>query len=243
MLVASVVDFRVIGKQIYTFLKENRTLAFVHIGKSGGSTISLLLSNGCIGAVDGKPCDPPDRWKEFPGQYEETIASQRIQFYLHTPHVESGRMAEYYSRVTSVVVVARDPYDRFASAFLSQHPRNINYRRLQNQVLRTKALRRGAAPPPWAKPIHSVSGEAKADQIHKAAYYGCYPSLQEFAVCADPSLQGLAGKQYHTTVRWEKKGLHMTDISLDCRSVCQGIATGNNKYIHHLRYNYEAFCE
>mmetsp|Transcript_7630 Transcript_7630/g.16523 ORF Transcript_7630/g.16523 Transcript_7630/m.16523 type:complete len:237 (+) Transcript_7630:38-748(+) len=30
----------------------DRTLAFVHIGKSGGSTISLLLRNGCMASAD-----------------------------------------------------------------------------------------------------------------------------------------------------------------------------------------------
>ena len=61
---------------------KERTLAFVHIGKSGGSTISLLLRNGCMTSVDGIACEE-HRWEKFPGPAgeTETIASQRIQFY------------------------------------------------------------------------------------------------------------------------------------------------------------------
>eukprot|EP01082_Thalassiosira_pseudonana_P013969 g12033.t1 g12033 contig6:1083733-1085054(-) len=68
---------------------NDRKLAFVHIGKSGGSTISLLLRNGCMNAVDGEPCEEK-RWEKVkgPAGQVETIASQRIEFYLHTPHAE-----------------------------------------------------------------------------------------------------------------------------------------------------------
>ena len=144
---------------------EKRTLAFVHVGKSGGSTISLLLRNGCMVAVDGKDCEP-DRWKKVPGQTHETIASQRIQFYLHTPHVESGKMAEYYRRVSTVVVVARDPVERFVSAFLCRHPKNIDATRVRNRRARMQAEAKGEEPPAWAKVVWG-NGDVEADQYHR----------------------------------------------------------------------------
>ena len=147
---------------------KDRSLAFVHIGKSGGSTISLLLRNGCIQAVDGEDCEA-ERWKKFPGKVGEveTTASQRIQFYLHTGNVESGKMAEYYSRVSSVVVVARDPLDRWISAFLSRHPRNIDGLRMRSRTARLKAEMNGETPPIWAqKRVFGIDGP-RNDQIHR----------------------------------------------------------------------------
>ena len=150
---------------------KDRTLAFVHVGKSGGSTISLLLRNGCIHAVEGETCEA-ERWKKFPGQVGEieTIASQRIQFYLHTHHADSGKMTEYYSRVSSLVIVARDPLDRWVSAFLSRHPNNIDGSRMRNKVARLKAEMKGETPPIWAqKRVFGIDG-VRNDQIHRLVY-------------------------------------------------------------------------
>lgn len=131
---------------------KNRTLAFVHVGKSGGSTISMLLRNGCIQAVEeGGECEA-ERWKKFPGEVGkiETVASKRIQFYLHLSHVDSGKMPEYYDRISSIVVVARDPLDRWVSAFLSMHPKIIAGMRRRNIAARLEAERNGVNPPVWA---------------------------------------------------------------------------------------------
>ena len=48
--------------------------AFVHIGKTGGSTLSKLLRNGCPSMI-AKPCYHPPQ--------PETIASQQIHSYYH----------------------------------------------------------------------------------------------------------------------------------------------------------------
>eukprot|EP00571_Detonula_confervacea_P002046 CAMPEP_0172323216 /NCGR_PEP_ID=MMETSP1058-20130122/48176_1 /TAXON_ID=83371 /ORGANISM="Detonula confervacea, Strain CCMP 353" /LENGTH=379 /DNA_ID=CAMNT_0013039169 /DNA_START=11 /DNA_END=1147 /DNA_ORIENTATION=+ len=229
-----------------TIPDRNRTLAFLHIGKSGGSTISLLLRNGCMTAVDAdaKPCEA-NRWLQNPGQTRETIASQRIQFYLHTPHVESGKMAEYYKRVSSVVVVARDPLERFVSAFLCRHPRNIDATRNRNVRIRKRAEREGVEPPIWAKQVWG-GGDVEMDQVYRAAYMGCYPNVEELANCAaspSPSESDKASEIYTTRIRWVKRGSHSKEISLNCRDICQGIVSGENKYVHHVRFNYEAFLK
>lgn len=221
---------------------QDRTLAFVHIGKSGGSTLSLLLRNGCMTAVDGEPCEP-DRWQKIPGQLEETIASKRIQFYLHTPHVESGKMAEYYRRVSSVVIVARDPLERFVSAFLSRHPKNIDFTRHRNFRIRAKATLEGADPPVWAKATYG-DGDRVQDQIHREAFKGCYPSVEQFAECAGPSPpERIVNRPFETRIKWNQKGEHVRDISLNCREICLGIASGESEFIRHLHLNYEAFRE
>ena len=164
---------------------KDRKLAFVHIGKSGGSTISLLLRNGCMSAVEGESCEDA-RWTKFPGKVgeKETVASQRIKFYLHTQNVDSGKMAEYYSRISSVVIVARDPLDRWISAFLSRHPDNMDTTRLINRAANIRAKLKRVPPPLWAqKTVFSIDGVRK-DQIHRVSYNGCYPNVQEFVNCA-----------------------------------------------------------
>ncbi|KAL7535916.1 hypothetical protein ACHAXR_006805 [Thalassiosira sp. AJA248-18] len=221
---------------------QNRTLAFVHIGKSGGSTISLLLRNGCMSAVDGTPCES-DRWLKVPGQVQETPASKRIQFYLHVPHVESGRIAEYYRRVSSVVVVARDPLERFVSAFLSRHPANMDAMRLRNVRIRKKAEMDGVEPPIWAKPTWG-SGRPMEDQIHRVAFRGCYPSIEHFAMCADPTRHyPFIKSTFETKIIWSERGKHEMDITLKCREICQEIVSGENDFIQHLQFNYEAFLK
>ena len=220
---------------------NNRSLAFVHIGKSGGSTISLLLRNGCMSAADDIPCEER-RWEKYPGPVgkSETVASRRIQFYLHTPHAESGNMLEYYNRVTSVVIVARDPLDRFVSAFLSRHPKNIDATRLRNSKARLLAQAKGLPIPIWAKPVWGHD-DVEVNEIHRAAFIGCYPNLEEFAMCAGQ--QRFVNEIYNTTIHWVKKGHHQRDISLNCKELCRDIAAGKSKYIHHIRWNYQSFCK
>lgn len=225
-------------------LDKDRRLAFVHIGKSGGSTISLLLQNGCMTAADLPNSCEEERWKSIPGQIEETILSKRIQFYLHTPHVESGRMAEYYNRITSVVVVARHPLERFISAFLSRHPKNIDHTRHRNHVIRDRAAKADVEPPIWSKAIFG-SGDREADQYHRSAFKGCYPNLEEFAKCAQPGKvsEEIANKVFNTTIYWKQRGNQERNISLHCREICRGVVTGTNGYIQHIFLNYEAFLK
>jgi hypothetical protein len=180
---------------------KDRKLAFLHIGKSGGSTISLLLRNGCISAVEGESCEE-ERWRKFPGKVgeNETIASQRIQFYLHTHNVDSGKMAEYYSRISSLVVVARDPLDRWISAFLSRHPANIDTTRLINKAAITRARFNHVPPPIWAqKQVFGIDG-VRNDQVHRVSYTGCYPNVQEFVDCATD--MAIEKELYHTRITW-----------------------------------------
>ncbi|KAL7490797.1 hypothetical protein ACHAWT_000901 [Skeletonema menzelii] len=223
---------------------KDRSLAFVHIGKSGGSTISLLLRNGCIQAVDGESCEA-ERWKKFPGKVgeTETIASQRIQFYLHTGNVESGKMAEYYARVSSVVVVARDPFDRWISAFLSRHPRNIDGLRARNNAARHRAEMNGETPPIWAqKRVFGIDGP-RNDQIHREAYNGCYPNVQEFINCATMDEPPSEKDLFHTQITYMQRGFHQEEITLNCREVCKEIVAATSRHIQHVRINYNAYLK
>ncbi|KAL7469668.1 hypothetical protein ACHAXS_009924 [Conticribra weissflogii] len=211
-----------------------RKLAFVHIGKSGGSTISLLLRNGCHQSVDGKPCEKR-RWEKYPGSpgKVETIASKRIQFYLHTPAALSGKLAEYYSRITSIVMVGRDPLERFISAYLVSHPKNVDAVNRRNQQAIADAKARGETPPVWAK--YFPRRRTRGDEIQEQAYLGCYPNIDEYAKCLN---RPRGDYIYNATIRIPQ----IEQISLDCGQLARDIIMQRDQSIvGHARWGYQSF--
>jgi hypothetical protein len=88
--------------------------AIIHVGKTGGSTLSSVLRNGCHSFVK-KPCST------IPN---ETIVS-RVTTYYHTPDLERLANMTYDFYVWTV----RDPFSRTVSAFRHTHPDNVLVRR------------------------------------------------------------------------------------------------------------------
>jgi hypothetical protein len=90
--------------------------AFVHMGKTGGSTLSILLKNGCHSFM-AHPCRNISTAIETP-------ASRLIQSYYHVP--DFGLLPQ--SNHDFYLVTARDPLDRTVSAFCHEHIRNRDAR-------------------------------------------------------------------------------------------------------------------
>eukprot|EP00527_Entomoneis_sp_CCMP2396_P008400 CAMPEP_0198147710 /NCGR_PEP_ID=MMETSP1443-20131203/37384_1 /TAXON_ID=186043 /ORGANISM="Entomoneis sp., Strain CCMP2396" /LENGTH=411 /DNA_ID=CAMNT_0043812153 /DNA_START=40 /DNA_END=1275 /DNA_ORIENTATION=- len=88
--------------------------AFVHIGKTGGSSLSVLLRNGC------------HSWLEHPCRVvqNETIASQMIESYYHV--ADFGLLPQ--SQHDFYLLTLRDPYDRTISSFVYEHYLNVKAR-------------------------------------------------------------------------------------------------------------------
>jgi hypothetical protein len=84
--------------------------AFVHIGKTGGSTISVLLRNGCH-SFRPHPC------RSVP---DESMASRLIESYYHVPDFSFLQQSHHDFLVFST----RDPFDRVKSAFTWEHLEN-----------------------------------------------------------------------------------------------------------------------
>lgn len=102
-----------IRQRVHEFLDDprmppNTPGAVIHIGKTGGSSVTSQLRNGCHSFVP-KPCSIP---------VNETLIS-RTTTYFHTPDLPS-----LTSRYHFYVLVVRDPLDRTLSAFYYQHPAN-----------------------------------------------------------------------------------------------------------------------
>ena len=81
--------------------------AFVHIGKTGGSTLSKLMRNGCASVIQ-KPCYHPT---------DETVASRQIHSYYHV--MDFGLLPK--SHHDFYLLSLRDPFDRLVSAFCYEH--------------------------------------------------------------------------------------------------------------------------
>jgi len=94
----------------------NTTGGFIHVGKTGGSTLTSVLRHGCHSFFE-RPCHVVPN---------ESIVSKTVTYY-HTP--DWDRLAQqphdYY------IWTVRDPFARTASAFVYQHPFNVYIRRRQ----------------------------------------------------------------------------------------------------------------
>ena len=85
--------------------------ALVHIGKTGGSTISVLLRNGCHSFMP-HPCRT--------NITHESVTSKLVQSYYHVP--DFGLLRD--SNHSFYIITSRDPFDRTVSAFVYDHIKN-----------------------------------------------------------------------------------------------------------------------
>jgi Sulfotransferase family len=85
--------------------------AFVHMGKTGGSTLSVLLRNGCHSFMP-HPCRT-----DIP---HESMALQQIESYYHVPDFPFLQQSHHMLYLMTL----RDPFDRTISAFVFEHIRN-----------------------------------------------------------------------------------------------------------------------
>jgi len=92
--------------------KKTREIAFVHVGKTGGTTAGKLIRKACY-RQDGN-C------KENNFIPQETEISKQVKEFFHVRPVN----VEKYN---SFIVAIRDPIDRLVSWFYYQHPKNELY--------------------------------------------------------------------------------------------------------------------
>lgn len=88
--------------------------AFIHMGKTGGSSLSLLLQNGCHSFMP-KPC------RVVP---LETKVSKLVGTYYHVP--DFGLIPQ--GKHTFYIITLRDPLARSISAFTYEHLDNVKAR-------------------------------------------------------------------------------------------------------------------
>ena len=89
--------------------------AFLHVGKTGGSSIASQLRNGCHSWVP-KPCS------HQPIENESYVS--KLGTYYHTPDFHKLATTKHHFYVVGV----RDPFDRLISIYSYQNPENIRQR-------------------------------------------------------------------------------------------------------------------
>lgn len=99
-----------VAPRISTMAPTSSSMGFIHLGKTGGSSISLLLRNGCHHDLP-KPCRIVTN---------ETALSKLVDHYYHVP--DFHRLPE--SNDKGYIISVRDVYARTISAFLYLHPQN-----------------------------------------------------------------------------------------------------------------------
>ena len=92
--------------------------AFLHVGKTAGSTLSKLLRNGCHSFAK-KPCLNN---KELPPSNEMAIS--KLTTYYHIPDFDDENLLKNHEEnpYDFFVLTMRDPLSRAISAYASMHP-------------------------------------------------------------------------------------------------------------------------
>ena len=91
--------------------------AFIHVGKTAGSTLAQQLRFGCHSFVK-KPC--PLRKKNL---RNETMVS-KLTTYIHTPDFKLLTSSESYKKFVFYLFTLRDPFERTLSVLTFGHPLN-----------------------------------------------------------------------------------------------------------------------
>jgi len=98
---------------------QSRNIAYVHVGKTGGTSVACLIRKAQEGyKIRRSVCERVNRSLDrLRGKNESHISQQVVKTY----HCQKDQIYEEYS---SYLVSARDPIDRFVSWYMYQHPRN-----------------------------------------------------------------------------------------------------------------------
>lgn len=180
-------------------LPPERTLgAYIHLGKTGGSTISTtFLRNGCHGIVP-KPCRKNFR------PYETAVSN--LTTYYHTTdftyHRKYGLFAKPHLH-DFYVFPLRDPLERTISSYLYTHPENLlakafsKYKKSNQYIEKVKELedstkdavheffREKAFNESRFRRQQKVQGFEQNFTPAQHLLYTCFPTLEEFAMLLD----------------------------------------------------------
>ena len=211
----------------------NRTsFSFIHIGKTGGSTISSMLRNGCHEFLP-KPC--PGRLNTIEN---ESAASLRIQHYYHVCNITYSK-----NNSTSYVIMVRNPVHRAASAFLYHHPKNLQALLLQQQQENQLVDFGLSSSSNNNNDISKSKGRKRQTfyepNVHNNFLYSCFPSLRFFALY-------VAKQMLPETVKARpidnKKSFSLKDLqTLNCTDIARKALLGQEPQMQHLYWNYKAY--
>ena len=163
------------------FTVPNTPGAFIHLGKTGGSSLSKHLKNGCHSFIP-KPCQNVSAENETPlskltTYYHAPDFPDLVGFFVTgKPKLKRRQVVDY----DFYVFTTRDPFDRIQSAFQYSMPDNqLAYRfdwKLYNETLRgDSALNSTDLEEKMKK---DMMDEMRSTGVWQS--YKCFPNLQTF---------------------------------------------------------------
>lgn len=201
--------------------------AFIHIGKTGGSTLSTLLRNGCHSFM-AKPCEDKDISKE-----KETAVS-KLTTYYHIPDLEIGRLYREAHMYDFFLFTIRDPFERTVSSFLYTHPENMfaeefyKYKTLEKDSFEEDVQMIGGSE---EELFHYLKKNAdkSSDHIESKQLYSCFPTLEAYASFLDDSGNYVDGD-------WKTQVENGDCANVAKKTLHHGIAGG--RVMTHAYYDY-----
>jgi len=159
--------------------------AFIHVGKTGGSTLSALLRNGCHSFMT-KPCEDKNISKE------KESAISKLTTYYHIPDFEIGRLYREAYVYDFFLFTIRDPFERTVSSFLYTHPENMfaeefyKYKTIDKDSFEEDVQMIGGSE---EELFNYLKKNADKSALHfdSKKLYSCFPTLELYASLLDDS--------------------------------------------------------
>ncbi len=194
--------------------------AFIHVGKTGGSTLSSQLKYACHSFVIGN-CKIKKYTKD------NINAASNLTTYFHTPDFTTRKGVGLYAKpflFNFYIFTIRDPFERAASAFLYQHPDNVLAERLY-PIWKQHAIKRGEYEELldsygteealvieyFKNKTLSTMTERKKNRVFRnhIEAYSCFNTLNDFAMMLENSTEIFDDDIHHGNdndgeVNWEK---------------------------------------
>ncbi len=207
------------------FSDDDRVIAFLHIGKTSGSTLSVNIRRGCHECCMQACTGRIDGWTP-----NETIASQRIKSYYHKEYIPHNKLEE----ITTIVTAVRNPISRFLSAFAYEHPINS---RVTNLIHSRQAWEQLSCFPKLSHLVKAAMGHAEIrwNKAHINA-------LREQAKQANMVQFGKRYKRPKTIQ--EVVPINCTELAMTTfgriettSEISQSIVNGSHPFVNHMTFD------
>jgi len=211
---------------------DDRVIAFLHIGKTSGSTISVNIRQGCHDCCMQSCSGRIDGWTP-----NETIASQRLQSYYHREFIPQDKL----DQITTIVTAVRNPITRFISAFAYEHPLNSRATKLTHRrhvweqfscfpkLSHLVKAAMGRAEIRWNK-AHMNALREQAKQVNTVQFgkrYSRPKSIQEVV-------------QPINCTELARKAFGLNETSMDIK---QSVVNGSHPFVNHMTFDYRQYYQ
>lgn len=226
----------------------NTFVGFVHLGKTGGSTVSIMLRNGCHSFVP-KPCHKKANVTES--------ALSILSTYYHVPDFNNK---EFFQNIQKklhqmIVMTVRDPFDRIVSTYQVTNPEYIfvlkfmEFMRTPQYELRLEELKTQEAVFAFRRDKIAKFTKGMRSLIK---VYKCFPTLEDFASRLNAALienNGALPARRNVTMAELKKDFKRAINRKKCKELAASlmgqpeILSGGLSGYDHFKWNFRNVAE